>query len=77
MKPKYSMLIRWSEEDRVYIVDLPEFGCTGGHGDTYEEAARSGQEVLDTLTAPENLADYEPEPRLYESQRKEPQHVPA
>ena len=24
--PKYSMVIRWSEEDAAYVVSLPEFG---------------------------------------------------
>ncbi len=32
------MLIRWSDEDQLYIVDVPELpGCTT-HGQTYEEA---------------------------------------
>ena len=69
MKSKYSMLIRWSDEDGVYVVYLPEFNCTGGHGDTYEEAAKSGQECLDILTLPENLARYEPVPDRYEDDR--------
>jgi predicted RNase H-like HicB family nuclease len=50
MKSHYSMLIQWSEEDQVFVVSLPEFGpYSKTHGATYEEAAKSGQEVLELL----------------------------
>jgi predicted RNase H-like HicB family nuclease len=45
----YSMLIQWSEEDQVYVVTLPEFDGNKTHGDSYEEAARHGHEVLELL----------------------------
>ncbi len=36
----YSMVIQWSEEDQLFLVHLPEFGCQQfhTHGRTYEEA---------------------------------------
>jgi antitoxin HicB len=43
------MLIQWSDEDRAYIVTLPEFGGPKTHGRTYEEAAKHGREVLELL----------------------------
>ena len=46
---QYSMLIQWSEEDRAYVVTLPEFPNCRTHGDTYEEAVRNGREVLDLV----------------------------
>lgn len=49
MTNSYSMLIQWSDEDGVYVVTLPEFGDCKTHGATYEAAARSGQEVLESL----------------------------
>jgi predicted RNase H-like HicB family nuclease len=50
MKPKYSLIIRWSEEDQLYIAWCPEFGANvKTHGTTYEKAARAGQEVIDLL----------------------------
>jgi predicted RNase H-like HicB family nuclease len=50
MTPKYSMLIQWSDEDQLFIVSLPEFGpYCHTHGSTYEEAARMGQECLESL----------------------------
>jgi antitoxin HicB len=50
MKYPYSMIIQWSDEDQVYIVTLPEFGpYAKTHGETYEEAARMGLEVIEML----------------------------
>lgn len=47
----YSMVIQWSDEDNCYLVHLPDFPFQQfhTHGDSYEEAARHGQEVLETL----------------------------
>ncbi|MEG3926645.1 type II toxin-antitoxin system HicB family antitoxin [Microcoleus sp. T3_D1] len=52
MNSPYSLIIQWSEEDRLFVVSWPEFTdvmqpCTHGH--TYEEAAKHGQEFLETL----------------------------
>jgi antitoxin HicB len=49
---KYTIVIQWSEQDQCYVVLLPEFTnvmqpCT--HGDTYEEAVKNAQEVLQML----------------------------
>jgi predicted RNase H-like HicB family nuclease len=49
-EPRYSMHIEWSDEDDAFIVSLPEFGPGfKTHGSTYEEAVRSGRDLLDTL----------------------------
>ena len=49
----YSMLIEWSEEDQAYLVTLPEWSSQVimpvTHGDTYSEAVKNGQEVLEML----------------------------
>lgn len=53
MKTNYSMLIQWSEIDRIFVVTIPEFvgrvsmPCT--HGDTREEAVQHGLEVIETF----------------------------
>jgi antitoxin HicB len=64
---KYTIVIQWSEEDQCYVVLLPEFTdimqpCT--HGETYEEALKNAQEVLEMLIE-SSLADGEtlPEPK--------------
>ena len=60
MKLPYSILIQWSNEDQKYIVSLPEFGpYAHTHGDTYEEALKHGQEVLELL-----IEDYQAQGKL-------------
>lgn len=48
---RYSMVIQWSEEDQLYLVHLPEFPTQQfvTHGKTYAEAAKNGQDVIETL----------------------------
>ena len=50
MKYPYSIVIQWSDEDRCFVVSLPEWGefCYT-HGDTYEEAFKNAREVLELL----------------------------
>ena len=54
---RYSMVIRWSERDKAYLVALPEWeGRLGNwdsatHGDTYGAAAENGRAVLEMLVA--------------------------
>ena len=53
MNTSYSMLIQWSEIDRIFVVTIPEFAdrvrmpCT--HGDTREDATQAGLEVIETF----------------------------
>ncbi|MEH2312321.1 MAG: type II toxin-antitoxin system HicB family antitoxin [Nostoc sp.] len=61
---KYTIVIQWSEEDQCYVVFFPEFTdimqpCT--HGETYDEALKNAQEVLEMLIE-SSLADGEPLP---------------
>jgi predicted RNase H-like HicB family nuclease len=55
----YEMVITWSEADQCYLVHLPDFPEQRyrTHGDSYEEAARNGQEVLELLLTPEQKAE--------------------
>lgn len=50
---RYSILIEWSDEDQAYLVTLPEWAdrvaMPATHGDTYSEAVKNGQEVLELL----------------------------
>ena len=45
----YSMIIQWSVEDVCFIVTLPEFDNAKTHGDTYQEAARMGKELIESF----------------------------
>jgi predicted RNase H-like HicB family nuclease len=68
MSSRYSMLIQWSDEDQCYVVTLPEFGGCMTHGDTYEEAARHGQEALESLIEADQAQGRAlPEPALFTS----------
>jgi antitoxin HicB len=61
---KYTIIIQWSNEDKCYVVSLPDFTdimqpCT--HGDTDEEALKNAQEVLEMLIS-SYLEDGQPLP---------------
>ena len=49
---KYTIIIQWSDEDKCFVALLPEFNDVMQpvtHGDTYEEAIKNVQEVIDLL----------------------------
>ena len=48
-RPRYSMVIQWSDEDQAYIVSIPEFPGNLTHGDTYEEAVKQGEDLIESL----------------------------
>ena len=65
---KYSMTIEWSEEDRLFLVTVPEFSnlvempCT--HGKNRTEAIKNGEEVIEMyLEAWKEEGITVPEPR--------------
>lgn len=53
----YEMVIVWSEEDDCFLVHLPDFPeqTYRTHGNSYEEAARNGQEILQLLLEEDGL----------------------
>lgn len=67
MKHKYSMEIRWSDEDQTFIVSLPEFGpYANTHGDTYAAAVRQGRDCLESLIEAYEAEGWPlPKPRKY------------
>ncbi len=64
---RYQMIIIWSDENNCYLVHFPDFPEQKyrTHGETYEEAARNGQYVLelllekDGLPLPEPISEFE------------------
>lgn len=67
---RYSMLIEWSDEDQTYVVLLPEWEDhvyqPVTDGATYEEAARKGQAVLETLIEQaQQYGEALPQPRVF------------
>ncbi len=60
MNHRYSILIQWSDEDKKYIASLPEFGpYAHTHGDSYAEALKNGEDVLELL-----IEEYQVQGRL-------------
>ena len=55
----YSVIIQWSDEDKAYVVTLPEWGGCHTHGATYEEKAKNAREVLELLIEDEKSAGNE------------------
>ena len=68
MKTRYTITIQWSEEDQCYVVSLPEWGeYCHTHGDTYEEALKNAQEVLELLIESAlNNNELLPKPNLFD-----------
>jgi predicted RNase H-like HicB family nuclease len=45
--PHYSMIIQWDEEDKIFVVNVPELPGCMTHGKTYEEAVQQGKEAIE------------------------------
>ncbi len=72
-KFKYSISIQWSDEDECFVVTLPDFEdlmqpCT--HGETYDEAMKNAQEVLELLIeSAQRNGEALPEPNKWVSEK--------
>jgi predicted RNase H-like HicB family nuclease len=49
--PNYSMTIAWSPDDDAFIVTIPELTGSRTHGESYAEAVKSGQEIIEMVVA--------------------------
>jgi len=63
---KYSVIIRYSEEDNCYVASVPELvGCMA-HGDTRDEAIREIQDALSIhIEMMQKQGDAMPEPMMF------------
>jgi predicted RNase H-like HicB family nuclease len=43
---KYEIIIFWSEDDQVFVADVPELPGCMAHGDTYETALANAREAV-------------------------------
>ena len=61
------MAIEWSDEDRVFVVSLPEWGDPiHTHGTTYEQAVQQGKELIEGLIAArQESGESLPRPRMF------------
>lgn len=61
---KYETIIFWSEEDGVFLAEVPELlGCKA-HGDSYEKALANVKEAIQLwIETAEEFGDPIPEPK--------------
>jgi predicted RNase H-like HicB family nuclease len=64
MQIRYELIIYWSEEDQVFIVEVPELaGCTAD-GATYQEAVQNAELVIqEWIETAKELGRPIPEPK--------------
>jgi antitoxin HicB len=49
--PKYSMTIEWSPDDDAFIVTIPELAGSRMHGESYADAVKNGQQIIELIVA--------------------------
>lgn len=47
MSIKYELIIYWSEEDRCFVVDVPELPGCMADGETYEQAVANARRIIE------------------------------
>jgi predicted RNase H-like HicB family nuclease len=61
---KYETIIYWSQEDNIFIVDVPELPGCKAHGDTSQLALENAQDAIDLwLETAKEFGDPIPEPK--------------
>lgn len=61
---KYEVIIFWSNEDQVYIADIPELPGCMAHGDTHELALAHAKEAMQLwLDTAREFGDPTPQPK--------------
>jgi predicted RNase H-like HicB family nuclease len=61
---KYETIIFWSDEDQVYLAEVPELPGCMAHGETYESALANAKDAIQLwLDTAEEFGDVIPEPK--------------
>ena len=61
---KYEIIIYWSNEDGVFVAEVPELPGCAAHGSSQEEALQSVNEAMDLwLETAREFGDPIPEPK--------------
>lgn len=45
-RPKYELIIFWSEEDKAFIAEVPELPGCAADGETYQEALANVEVII-------------------------------
>ena len=61
---KYEVIIYWSNEDRVFVAEVPELPGCMAHGDTQEAALAQANEAIQLwIDTAKEFGDPVPEPK--------------
>jgi predicted RNase H-like HicB family nuclease len=61
---KYEVVIYWSDEDRLFIAEIPELPGCAAHGDTHEVALTNVNAAADLwIATAEEFGDPIPQPK--------------
>ncbi len=61
---KYEIILYWSEEDKVFIAEVPELPGCMAHGDTQESALANAKEAIRLwIDTAREFGDPVPEPK--------------
>ncbi|HXU30121.1 MAG TPA: type II toxin-antitoxin system HicB family antitoxin [Thermoanaerobaculia bacterium] len=64
MTHRYEVIIYWSEEDQVFVAEVPELPGCAAHGDSSESALAEAQEAISLwLDTAREFGDPVPEPK--------------
>jgi predicted RNase H-like HicB family nuclease len=64
MQIRYELIIYWSEEDQVFIVEVPELAGCAADGATYQEAVQNAELVIqEWIETAKELGRPIPEPK--------------
>jgi predicted RNase H-like HicB family nuclease len=64
IESKYEMIIYWSEQDKTFLVEVPELPGCMADGETREEAIKNANEVIrQTIKTAKSLGREIPKPR--------------
>ncbi len=64
MTYKYEVIVYWSDEDQVFVAEVPELPGCAAHGHTPEDALREAQEAITLwLDTAREFGDPIPEPK--------------
>jgi predicted RNase H-like HicB family nuclease len=61
---KYEIIVYWSDEDRLYVAEVPELPGCMADGKTYQEAIKNAQIVIsEWLETAESMGREIPQPK--------------
>ncbi len=61
---KYEVIIYWSDEDQVFVAEVPELPGCAAHGSTQEEALYNANDAIELwISTAREFGDPVPKPR--------------